>query len=57
MDEADISKILRQVIREEIKSLLAEQKKTEVDNTIQDRKQICDLLRISLSTLYNYQKA
>ncbi len=56
LDEADLTNIIRQIIREEIKSLLTELKNEVTDNTLLTRKETAKMLQISLPTLHQYQK-
>ena len=56
MDEVDLTNIIRQVIREEIKSLINEIKNHAEDNTLLSRKEAAKMLKILIATLSNYQK-
>jgi hypothetical protein len=52
MDEVDLTNIIRQVIREEIKFLLNEMNNYAEDNTLLSRKETAKMLHISLPTLH-----
>ncbi len=56
LDEVDLTNILRQVIREEIKSVLVEINCHSDDDTLLTRKEVSQMLHISLPTLHQFQK-
>jgi excisionase family DNA binding protein len=56
MDEVDLTNIIRQVIREEIKLLVEGLDKQEAEDILLSRKEAAKLLQISLVTINKYQK-
>jgi excisionase family DNA binding protein len=56
IDEVDLTSIIRQVIREEIKSLLNKIYSHADDNALLSRKETAKMMHISLPTLHRCQK-
>ncbi len=55
-DHDDLVSVIKEAFREELKEILAQKEKEKDYNVLLSRKEVAELLKISLVTLHRYQK-